>query len=190
MLPHWRVFLASLLSMAVLAATEPAIPALLKPTIDGSFVEKDLSAVSAMAMLLVLVFLVRGASGFAGAVTLTWVSSRLVIDLRARMFDKLVTLPTRYYDQTTTGALISKVTFDATQVTDAATHVITVLMGDVLLLSSTRSVTVLLFLKVLIFFSLNFLLLTNSANFCSVCIPFPRSAIAFETSFKTTSMSC
>jgi len=81
-------------------------------------------------MLLVLTFLIRGASGFVGVVTLTWVSSRLVMDLRARMFDKLVTLPTNYYDQNTTGALISKVTFDATQVTDAATHAITVLVRD------------------------------------------------------------
>ena len=128
--PHWRVFLVSIVAMAVLAATEPAIPALLKPTIDGSFVEKDVSSVRLMAMLLVLVFLVRGLSGFIGAVTLTWVSSRLVMDLRQLMFDKLVTLPTHYYDQNTTGALISKVTFDATQVTDAATHVITVLVRD------------------------------------------------------------
>ncbi len=128
--PHWRVFLISILAMALLAATEPAIPALLKPTIDGSFVEKDVSSVRLMAMLLVAVFLVRGLSGFVGAVTLTWVSARLVMDLRQLMFDKLVTLPARYYDQTTTGALISKVTFDATQVTEAATHVITVRVRD------------------------------------------------------------
>jgi subfamily B ATP-binding cassette protein MsbA len=124
------MFAISVLSMAVLAATEPAIPALLKPTIDGSFVDKDLSAITTMAMLLVLVFLIRGASGFAGAVTLTWVSSKVVMDLRSRMFDKLVTLPTHFYDHHASGSLISKVTFDASQVTEATTHVITVLVRD------------------------------------------------------------
>ena len=129
-LPYWRVFAVSIGAMAILAATEPAIPALLKPTIDGSFVDKDLSMVSTLALLLVTVFLVRGASGFVGAVTLTWVSSRLVMDIRARMFDKLVTLPARFYDHHPPGSLISKVTYDAAQVTDAATNVITILVRD------------------------------------------------------------
>jgi len=52
------------------------------------------------------------------------------MELRQRMFDKLVSLPARFYDHNSSGALISKVTFNATQVTDAATHVITVLVRD------------------------------------------------------------
>ena len=39
--PHARVFIASLLATVVVAATEPVLPALLKPLLDGSFVAKD-----------------------------------------------------------------------------------------------------------------------------------------------------
>ena len=40
-LPHWRVFAISVLSTIAVAATEPALPALLKPMLDGSFVNRD-----------------------------------------------------------------------------------------------------------------------------------------------------
>jgi len=128
--PYWRVFAAALAAMVVLAATEPAIPALLKPALDGSFVEKDLGAVTLMAVALVLIFLVRGLASFGSAVAMSWVASRLVMDLRRAMLHKLTTLPTRFYDLTSSGHLISKVSYDAAQVTEAATHVVTVLVRD------------------------------------------------------------
>ena len=39
--PYWHAFVASLLAMAVVAASEPALPALMKPLLDGTFVERD-----------------------------------------------------------------------------------------------------------------------------------------------------
>ena len=48
------------------------------------------------------------------------------MDLREAMFHKLLTLPTPFYDDHATGNLISKLTFDVTQVTEAATNVVTV----------------------------------------------------------------
>jgi subfamily B ATP-binding cassette protein MsbA len=52
------------------------------------------------------------------------------MDLRKEMFLKLLTLPTSYYDDHATGNLISKLTFDVTQVTNAATTVVTVTIRD------------------------------------------------------------
>ncbi len=60
--PYTRVFIASILGTVVLAATEPAIPALIKPLLDGSFVEKDPKFITLMPILLVGLFLVRGVS--------------------------------------------------------------------------------------------------------------------------------
>ncbi|MDX1512193.1 MAG: lipid A export permease/ATP-binding protein MsbA [Gammaproteobacteria bacterium] len=129
-IPYWRVFLVAILSMIVLAITEPAIPALLKPTFDSSFVDKDLDTVALMAVLVVVLFLVRGLSSYLSALTLAWVASKVVMDLRTRMFDKLLSLPSNAYDQHTSGSLISKVTFNAAQVTEACTQVVTILVRD------------------------------------------------------------
>ena len=128
--PYWRVFVLAILAMVVLAATEPALPALLKPTLDGSFVEKDLDSVGLLSLLIIVLFVIRGAATFITTMALTWVGGMVVMDLRNEMFDKLVSLPSSYYDKQASGTLISKVTFDATQVTEAASNVLLVVVRD------------------------------------------------------------
>ncbi len=128
--PYWRTFLISIVAMVVLAATEPAMPALMKPLLDGSFVEKDPGLIRLMPILLVLLFVVRGVSNYISTVALTWVANKVVMDLREEMFHRLITLPSKYYDDHASGSLISKVTYDVLQVRTAATNVLIVLVRD------------------------------------------------------------
>jgi subfamily B ATP-binding cassette protein MsbA len=128
--PYWRMFALSILAMVVVAATEPLLPALMKPLLDGSFVNKDPTTIRFIPFALVGLFLVRGVFGFASDYALSWVSNRVVFELRAEMFGRLVNLPTRYYDDASSGVLISKLSYDVTGVTAAATTVLTVVVGD------------------------------------------------------------
>jgi subfamily B ATP-binding cassette protein MsbA len=61
---------------------------------------------------------------------MSWITQRLVFDLRGAMFDQLLRLPTRYYDDQSTGMLLSKVTNDVNNVTGAATSVLTTFVRD------------------------------------------------------------
>jgi len=128
--PYWRMFALSILAMILVAATEPLFPAMMKPLLDGSFVNKDPTTIRYIPFALVGLFLVRGVFGFISDYALSWVSNRVVFDLRAEMFARLVNMPVRYYDNATSGALISKVTNDVKGVTAAATSVFTVLVRD------------------------------------------------------------
>jgi subfamily B ATP-binding cassette protein MsbA len=128
--PYWRVFVVSLLGMIVVAATEPLVPALMKPMLDGTFVNKDQEMMRMVPAIIILIFLVRGIATFVGTYAISWVGNKLVMDLRNEMFRKLLSLPTRYYDDHATGSLISKLTFDVTQVTSAATVVVTITVRD------------------------------------------------------------
>jgi subfamily B ATP-binding cassette protein MsbA len=133
--PYWRFFLLSIVGMVVTAATEPAFAALLKPMLDGSFVSKDPGWMRWVPVLMIAIILVRGAATYASSYGTTWVANQVVLDLRNQMFGRLVALPTRYYDDHSSGVLVSKVAFDVTQVTSAATSVITVLVRDTLTLA-------------------------------------------------------
>lgn len=128
--PYWRTFAISILGMAVTAATEPLLPALLKPMLDGTFVHKDDTVIKLAPLIILVIFFVRGVSSFVGTYAIGWVGNKVVMDLREEMFHKLLTLPTRFYDDHATGNLISKLTFDVTQVTAAATNVVTVSIRD------------------------------------------------------------
>ena len=128
--PHWRVFLASVLGTTVAALTEPALPALMKPLLDGTFVDKDPWLMKWMPLALVVLFLVRGSANFIENYCSQWVATRVVLDLRDAMFRKLMVLPVNFYDEQVTGNIVSKVTFDVTQVTSAATSAVTVSIKD------------------------------------------------------------
>ncbi|MFA6902691.1 MAG: lipid A export permease/ATP-binding protein MsbA [Gallionellaceae bacterium] len=128
--PYWRIFLLSIVATAITAATEPLLPALLKPMLDGTFVNRDETIIRLVPVFILLIFLVRGIASFVSAYTIGWVGDKVVMDLRNEMFRKLMTLHTRYYDDHATGQLISKFTFDVTRVTEAATNVVTVTIRD------------------------------------------------------------
>ncbi|WP_223248183.1 lipid A export permease/ATP-binding protein MsbA [Sulfurirhabdus autotrophica] len=129
-LPYWRVFAVSVVSTIAVAATEPALPALLKPLLDGSFVNRDQTLIKLIPLLLIGLFLLRGIFTFTSNYTVNWVSTKLVTDLRNLMFQKLITLPTPYYDNASSGEVIANVAFNVSQVTSAGTNVITVLVRD------------------------------------------------------------
>ncbi len=128
--PYWFAFLVSILGLVLVAATEPALPALMKPMLDQTFVERDQLWVKLIPVLIIFLFLVRGIASYIGSVASSWVGNKVVTDLRAAMFRKLMVLPTQYYDDHPSGNLISKITFDVAQVTTAATSVVTIVIKD------------------------------------------------------------
>ncbi|MFO1320912.1 MAG: lipid A export permease/ATP-binding protein MsbA [Burkholderiales bacterium] len=128
--PHWRVFVASILGTIVAAITEPAVPALMKPLLDGTFVDKDPWLMTWMPVALVGLFLTRGVANFIESYCSNWVATRVVMELREAMFRKFMVLPVDFYDEQVSGNLVSKVTFDVTQVTSAATSAVTISLKD------------------------------------------------------------
>ena len=130
--PYWREFAGGLFAMVLLALTEPAVPVLMKPLLDGSFVEKDPEIIFWSPILLLLLFSIRGVMNFISSIAFEWVSGRVVLDLRVGLIERILSLPNSYFDANSTGNIISKVTYNVEQVTMAATKVLTILVKDTL----------------------------------------------------------
>jgi subfamily B ATP-binding cassette protein MsbA len=130
--PYWAPFAVSIGAMVLTAVTEPAFPAMLKPLLDGSFVNKQNGLLAWLPVLIVGLFVLRGVLSYVSDYAINWVASKVVLDLRNAMFANLVRLPTSYYDYHTSGSIVSKFTYDVLQVTGAATSVISVLFRDTL----------------------------------------------------------
>ena len=128
--PYWRIFALALIGMVMVGLTEVALPALMKPLLDGTFVYKDQALMRWMPAVIIAVVVVRGSAEYMAAYSINWVGNKLVMDLREAMFGKLLGLPTPYYDDHASGNLISKLTYDVTQVTAAGTSVLTVMFKD------------------------------------------------------------
>lgn len=130
--PYWPAFIAVVIAMLVYAATETGMAAVMKPLMDGSFVEKDPQTIKLMPLLLIGIFLVRGVANFLTTYGLGWIARHVIKTLREEMFDKLLTLPASYFDRSATGQLMSKLLYDVEQVAAAATDAVLVLIRDTL----------------------------------------------------------
>ena len=132
-LPYRKLFALSLLGTVVFAATEPAMPALMKLLLDETFVARSEAGLVLLPVLLVLLFVVRGIASFSSNVGMKWVATRIVMDLRTEMFNTLPTLPVWYFDNHASGNIISKYTFNVQRVMQAATSVLVTLVKDSLI---------------------------------------------------------
>ncbi|UJB33443.1 lipid A export permease/ATP-binding protein MsbA [Chromobacterium sp. Beijing] len=127
---YWKVFLISLVSMTVAALTEPAFARLMKPLIDSGFVNRDPHAIAWVPLAIIGVFAVRGVTSFINEYTSSWLTGHLVQTLREQMFAKMLRLPVQYYADNQSGRLVSRISYDVNQVTEAGFSVITVTVKD------------------------------------------------------------
>ncbi|TIC83438.1 lipid A export permease/ATP-binding protein MsbA [Crenobacter intestini] len=128
--PHWKIFLLSIITMTIAAATEPLFARLMKPLIDGGFVDRDPAAIIWTPLAIVGLFLLRGVASFINEYASSWLSGKLVQQLREEMFDRMLRLPVNYYDQHPSGRILSRIAFDVSQVSEAGFNVITVTVKD------------------------------------------------------------
>jgi len=130
--PYWKVFALGVIMMVLTAATEPLFPALMKPLLDGSFGKRDENISRLMPFALVGIFLLRGVLTYVSSYTIAWVSNKVILDLRAALFRRLIELPTSFFENNSSGVLLSKIAYDVSGVNAAATTVLTVVVRDFL----------------------------------------------------------
>jgi subfamily B ATP-binding cassette protein MsbA len=129
--PYAAMFGLAVIGMVAAAATEPLFPALIKPLLDQGFGAGTQSLPPlAFAAAIVGIFVLRGLLSFTSSYCMAWVGNRVVLDLRAAMFARLVRFPASYFDDHSSGAVLSKVAYDVGGVTAAATTVLTVAVQD------------------------------------------------------------
>ncbi len=116
--------------MIILAATDPAIPALMQPLLNGAFIDKDPETIKLMPFLFVGLFAIRGIAAYVSNLSLNWVAYKVIMDLRQAMFDRMIDFPACFYDQQRSGSLMSRFTYDVTQIKEASTNAISTLVRD------------------------------------------------------------
>ncbi len=129
-LPHWRVLLTAFVATGVFAGVDASFAALVKPLLDQAFVAQDQAYIRWLPVAIIGLFLLRGLSSFASAYGMAWVSRRVVMDVRAGLYNHLLTLPVSFYDQVSSGQVIARLTYHVEQVADAVTGVLTTVLKE------------------------------------------------------------
>lgn len=124
------IFLLAVCGMAFVAVTEAGLAWLMKPMLDGSFVEKDPVIIKWLPFGLLAIVIVRGIAGFISDYGMGHVGRNVIRDMRKQMFSQLMSLPTAFYDKSSSGQLMSKLIFDVERVANAATKSVTIVVRD------------------------------------------------------------
>jgi len=120
--PHlWRLALAGL-CLLVSSASFLAIPYVIRPLIDSVFVHHDAAALDRVTLTLVGVVVVTAAFGYGRGYLLAYTGTRIVSDLRVRLYTHLQGLSLSFYDERRTGEIMSRVTADTTLVQTVITN--------------------------------------------------------------------
>ncbi|MFZ9496788.1 MAG: lipid A export permease/ATP-binding protein MsbA [Polynucleobacter sp.] len=130
--PHTRLIVGSLLAMALVAASETSIPALMKPLLDDGFSGKMNHQLWLVPVFLVGLAIVRSGAQFLSNYLLTKVISNILLKLREQMFARLLRAKTEYYQKTTASNLINAVVFEVNNVLSIMGGMLISLVRDLL----------------------------------------------------------
>ncbi|MEI6897216.1 MAG: lipid A ABC transporter ATP-binding protein/permease MsbA [Psychromonas sp.] len=92
----------------------------LQPLLDNGLTGQDPSILKIMPYFVVVVIAFRGLFAFISSYCMAWVGNNVVMTLQRQLFSQLIALPISFFDKTNTGDLLSKITYDASQVSSAA----------------------------------------------------------------------
>ncbi len=141
-LPYWWAIVLAVLGNSLLAASDSLITYYFKPLIEKGFIERDELFIRWIPIVVITFFVARGVAYFAASYFMAWVGRGVVRDFRQKMIAHLMNLPAHYYDQKTTGELVSKINYDTDQVAEAISDAITSTIRGIL---TTLSMIIMLF---------------------------------------------
>lgn len=127
--PHKGAFVVAILGFALYASSNPLL-AHMMGELEKTLNEPTEQHIYFLVASLFGIFLYRGLGTFLGKFFIAVVGRNVVHGLRTTLFNKMTTLPSAYYDSESSGRMISRVTYDVEQVTDASTNAITTLVQE------------------------------------------------------------
>ena len=103
---------------------ETAIPEITGQIVDTLFsTNRSNNEALSYSVILFLVIALSSIFALTSISASSWISNKVILDLRVTMFSKLISLPKSYFDNNTTGETLSKLTFDVEQISAAASTI-------------------------------------------------------------------
>jgi len=160
--PHLFKLIITSILMILATALESAIPEITGQIVDELFNNdrSDTKTLYYSAFLFVIIFL-SAIFSLVSSATGSWVSNEVIMKLRINMFDKLMNLPKSFFDKSSSGNILSKLTFDVEQIAGVASIIwlefikalvmVSILVGYLFYKSWELSISLIFILPVIFF---------------------------------------
>ncbi|AJJ20697.1 lipid A ABC transporter ATP-binding protein/permease MsbA [Yersinia intermedia] len=114
--PYKTGLVVAAIALILNAASDTFMLSLLKPLLDDGFGKANSSILKWMPLAVIGLMVVRGITGFISSYCISWVSGQVVMFIRRRLFSHMMGMPVSFFDQQSTGTLLSRITYDSEQV--------------------------------------------------------------------------
>jgi subfamily B ATP-binding cassette protein MsbA len=122
--PHIGKLIFTSVIMILATALESSIPEITGRIVDDLFAtNRNPQTAFIYALILFGVITLSSILALTSTATSSWVSNKVIMDLRQHMFGKLLKLPKSYFDKHPTGKTLSKLTFDVEQIAAASSTI-------------------------------------------------------------------
>ena len=141
-IPYKFIGLIAVIAMAAMAVVEATMVWLVEPLMDETLVEHNLETSRWMPFAFIGIFIGRGIAGFATEASLGWIGRSVISSLRRDVFNKFLTLPSRFIEQHATGPMLSRMTYNVEMVAESVTSVVTIMVRDLLTVIAAMGVMI------------------------------------------------
>lgn len=122
--------IVSAIALVLNALINSGLIYLLKPLLDEGFGKADHSFLKLMAVLVIVFVIFRGLTNYVATYCLAWVSGKVVMTIRRKIFKHLMYMPVSYFDKNPTGRLLSRVTYDSEMVASSSSGALVTIVRE------------------------------------------------------------
>ncbi|URJ24886.1 lipid A ABC transporter ATP-binding protein/permease MsbA [Candidatus Blochmannia ocreatus (nom. nud.)] len=108
------------ITLVVNATSDAFMLSLLKPLLDDGFGRSDKEVFLWMPLALIGLMGIRGISSFISTYCISWVSGKVVMQIRCKLFKHIMDMPVSFFVKQSTGTLVSRITYDSEQVASSS----------------------------------------------------------------------
>ncbi len=130
--PYQFRFYSLVFVILVGAALAPAIPLLIKQTIDGPVSAGDYNGLAQMMLIMVGVLVLQSLIQFVNTYLAGWLGQNIIRDIRIQLYQKIIHLRLKFFDDTPIGRLVTRTISDIETLADVFSEGIAAIAGDIL----------------------------------------------------------
>lgn len=126
----WKWLTLAVILMIVAASFDALLVRQLKPVFDEVFIDKNRASLGTIGLTILVLYLLKGVFSYSQSVVMTKLSIRVIADMQRDIFKRLIRMDNAFFQNHSTGEIITRFTSDVAMVKDAVLNSLTTFVKD------------------------------------------------------------
>ncbi len=128
--PYRGAFALAMIGNVLYGVVDAGFMKLFEPILNEGFVARNVAFIYWLPYIVIGVFVLRGIACFMSTFFMGWVARQIVMQFRQKLFRHLLDLPATFFDKNSSGELLSRITYNVEQVSNASTDALTSIVRE------------------------------------------------------------